>query len=109
MQSKRAGPVGQSHRLKKPGRGIAPGCKNDLFGGSDGGRGAAPILIGTARLRNLDPLKYLHPVIERINDHPVNAVDQGLPWRIDFGNGQIDRINPGKPQPKRQAAPVNRC
>jgi len=47
-------------------------------------------LIGTAKLNDLDPFRYLHAVIERINDHPVNAVDQLLPWNIDLAGGQAD-------------------
>jgi hypothetical protein len=39
-------------------------------------------LIGTARLNNLDPQAYLHYVIERIADHPINRVDELLPWHV---------------------------
>lgn len=72
-------------------RSVALGRKNYLFAGSDaGGKSAAMIysLIGTAKLNSLDPFRYLHAVIERINDHPVNAVDQLLPWNIDLADGQ---------------------
>jgi len=58
----------------------------------DDGQSAAMIysLIGTAKLNDLDPFRYLHAVIERINDHPVNAVDQLLPWNIELAGGQAD-------------------
>lgn len=74
-------------------RSVALGRKNYLFAGSDaGGESAAMVysLIGTAKLNGLDPFRYLHAVIERINDHPVNAVDQLLPWNIDLADGQAD-------------------
>jgi len=74
-------------------RSVALGRKNYLFAGSDaGGESAAMVysLIGTAKLNGLDPFKYLHAVIDRINDHPVNAVDQLLPWNIDLADGQAD-------------------
>ena len=66
-------------------RGIALGRKNYLFAGSDsGGKRAAAIysLVETARLNQLDPEKYLRDVLARIADHPINRIDELLPWRI---------------------------
>jgi hypothetical protein len=54
-----------------------------LFAGSDdGGRRAAIMytLIETARLNGVDPEAWLADVIGRIPDHPINRVDQLLPW-----------------------------
>ncbi|MEI7296259.1 transposase domain-containing protein, partial [Paraburkholderia tropica] len=49
-----------------------------------GGESAAVIysLIGTARLNGIEPFAYLRTVFERIANHPINRIDELLPWRM---------------------------
>lgn len=65
-------------------RPLALGRKNYLFAGSDaGGRRAATMytLIETAKLNGVDPEVWLADIIDRIADHPINRVDELLPWK----------------------------
>ncbi len=70
-------------------RGVALGRGNYLFMGSDaGGERAAAIysLVETAKLNGLDPQAYLRDVLRRIADHPINRIDELLPWNIGRRN-----------------------
>jgi transposase len=75
-------------------RGVALGRGNYLFMGSDaGGERAASIysLVETAKLNGLDPQGYLREVLTRIADHPINRIDELLPWNIAQGSDQQEQ------------------
>ncbi len=64
-------------------RGIALGRKSWLFAGSDrGGQRAAAMysLIVTAKMNDVDPQAWLADVLARIAEHPVQRIDELLPW-----------------------------
>jgi transposase len=68
-------------------RPVALGRGNHLFAGSDTGGERAAVaysLIGTARLNTVDPESYLHHVLQRIADHPINRVQDLLPWNVSL-------------------------
>lgn len=75
-------------------RPIAIGRRNWTFAGSDaGGHRAAAIysLIETAKIHGLDPEAYLREVISRIADHPVNRIDELLPWHLESIRLRLDQ------------------
>ncbi len=79
-------------------RGAGVGRKNYLFFGSDTGGDRAAIaysLIETCKLNGIDPQRYLEYVLARIADHPINRIEELLPWNV------IDKLN--QPEQVRQA------
>ena len=66
-------------------RGPVLSRKNFLFAGSDSGgerAGAMFTLLETAELNGMNPEAYLRHVLERIADHPINRIDELLPWNV---------------------------
>jgi hypothetical protein len=66
---------------------MAIGRRNYLFAGADsGGERATAIcsLIGTAKLNGVDPEAWLRHGLTHIADHPVNRVDDFLPWNCSL-------------------------
>ena len=64
-------------------RGIALGRKSWLFAGSDrGGERAAVMytLIVTAKMNDIDPKAWLADALACIADHPVQKLDELMPW-----------------------------
>lgn len=76
-------------------RGVGTGRKNYMFFGADtGGERAAIIygLIESCKLNHIDPRRYLEYVLRRIAEHPINRIDELLPWNVADQLGQPDQV-----------------
>jgi transposase len=67
-------------------RPVALGRKNYLFAGShEAARRAAVFysLFGSCKINNINPYEWLSDVLERIDDHPINRLEELLPnqWK----------------------------
>lgn len=68
-----------------------------MFAGadSDGERAVAMYsLIDRARLNGFDPEAYLAYVLKRIADHPINRIDELLPWNVAPSLPSITHVGP---------------
>jgi transposase len=45
-------------------------------------------------MNGIDPEAYLHHVFERIADHPVNRINELLPWNVASLLPVAARVNP---------------
>lgn len=73
-------------------RPLALGRKNHLFAGSEeGGHYGAALysILGTAKLNDIDPKAYLTAVLKRINNTPINQIEQLLPWNINLEQSAV--------------------
>ena len=64
-------------------RPVALGRKNYLFAGSHDSAQRSAILysiLASCKICNVNPLEYLTDVLDRIQDHPINAIEDLLPY-----------------------------
>jgi transposase len=64
---------------------IGSGRRNYTFFGSDGGGGRAAIiyrLMDNCKLNHIERRRYLHYARERIVDHPINRMEEPVPWNV---------------------------
>ncbi|MDI1286113.1 MAG: IS66 family transposase [Reyranella sp.] len=76
-------------------RGIALGRKAWLFAGSDRGGDRAAFMYGlivTAKLNDVDPQAWLADVLARIAGHPVQKLDELMPWNWRKQNSVHDAL-----------------
>jgi transposase len=72
-------------------RGIAVGRRDWTFAGSDvGGHRAAALytLVETCKLNEVDPRAWLADILARLPEHPVQRLDELLPWNWKVSRAQ---------------------
>ncbi|WP_062613110.1 IS66 family transposase [Caballeronia calidae] len=72
-----------SNLIERAIRRVAIARKNHLFFGSEAGGKAAAVfysILATCRANDVNPYEYLVDVLGRINDHPVNRIEELAPY-----------------------------
>lgn len=60
---------------------------------TDSGRAAGICsLLGTAKLNDIEPEGHLRHVLERINEHPINKIEELLSWNAATQIALIARL-----------------
>lgn len=72
-----------SNLIERAIRRVAIARKNHLFFGSEAGGKAAAVfysILATCRANGVNPYDYLSDVLGRINDHPINRIEELAPY-----------------------------
>lgn len=72
-----------SNLIERAIRRVAIARKNHLFFGSEAGGKAAAVfysILATCRANDINPYDYLSDVLGRINDHPINRIEELAPY-----------------------------
>ena len=65
-----------------------PGCSADPIAAASA---VMYSLIVTAKMNDVDPQAWLADVLPRIAEHPVQRLDELLPWNWRNRNNQVDQ------------------
>lgn len=71
-----------NNRIENKIRPVALGRKNWLFAGSDAGAERAALfytIFGSCKIHGINPYDYLKDILEKVNTHPQNKIDELLP------------------------------
>ncbi|MCP4265589.1 MAG: IS66 family transposase [Candidatus Brocadiaceae bacterium] len=75
-----------NNRIENKIRPVALGRKNWLFAGSQAGAERAALfysIFGSCKIHGINPFEYLKDILEKVNTHPANNIDELLPmeWK----------------------------
>lgn len=71
-----------------------------FVGSTKGGEAAALFyaLAGTCRLNGVQPEAWFTDVIERIGSHPINRIEDFLPWRWGLSSNGTENLHKARLQ-----------
>lgn len=86
-----------SNLIERAIRRVAIARKNHLFFGSEAGGKAAAVfysVLATCRANEVNPYDYLTDVLGRINEHPINRIEELAPynWRPPGADGSASTV-----------------